>query len=51
LKIKELKAKAQQELGESFNIKEFHDTVLSHGSVSLDVLEEIIEEYISSKKH
>ena len=46
LKIRELRARAEEELGDRFDIREFHDAVLRSGSVPLDVLEENIEQYI-----
>ena len=46
LKILELRAKAQQELGLRFDIRRFHDAVLGHGAVPLDVLEAQIETWI-----
>lgn len=49
LKIKELRAKAKNELGEKFDIKDFHDTVLLSGAVPLDILERNVNEYIAKK--
>ena len=48
LKIGELKKKAQSDLGESFNIREFHDVILANGSVPLSILEELVDEYITT---
>lgn len=50
LKIRELRKKAETELGEKFNIRDFHDTVLSEGTVTLPLLERIIDDYIKQKK-
>jgi uncharacterized protein (DUF885 family) len=50
LKILELRKRAKTELGEKFDIKDFHEVVLKYGSVPLDVLEEIVNEYIELKK-
>lgn len=45
MKILELREKAKQELGDQFDLREFHDAVLKNGAVPLDILEEIIREY------
>ncbi len=46
LKILELREKAKKELGTHFDLRAFHDAVLKNGAVPLDVLEQIIQEYI-----
>jgi len=50
LKILELRKKAEKELGEKFNLSDFHDTVLGQGAVTLSVLERIIDEWIAEQK-
>jgi len=47
LKIRELRSKAEQALGAKFDIRRFHDTVLSTGSVPLPVLEKRIDHFIA----
>ncbi|MBB6247448.1 uncharacterized protein (DUF885 family) [Rhodanobacter sp. A1T4] len=47
LKILELRAKAEKALGPKFDIRHFHDTVLSIGSVPLPVLEQRINQFIA----
>jgi uncharacterized protein (DUF885 family) len=50
LKIIELRRKAEAALGEAFDVREFHDAVLTNGSVPLDILEANIDIYISKQK-
>ena len=50
LKIQELRARAQQELGAEFDQREFHDVVLKNGALPLDILEEQVNDYIQKKK-
>ncbi|RUO76342.1 DUF885 domain-containing protein [Pseudidiomarina taiwanensis] len=50
IKILELREKAKQALGESFDIREFHDVVLANGPVPLNILEQFIDEYIAAVK-
>ena len=47
LKILELRAKAEKALGPKFDIRRFHDTVLSTGSVPLPVLEQRIDQFVA----
>ena len=47
LKILELRSKAEKELGEKYDIKDFHDEVLKRGSLPLDLLEYYIDEWIN----
>jgi uncharacterized protein (DUF885 family) len=50
LKIKQLRARAETELGPKFDIREFHAEVLKDGSVPLDVLEAKVDRWIAAKK-
>ena len=50
LKIQELRARAQKELGDKFDEREFHDNVLKNGALPLEILEEQINDYIAKKK-
>lgn len=50
LKILELREKAQRDLGDRFDLKEFHTVVLHNGAVPLPLLEEIVDTYIENNK-
>lgn len=47
LKILQLRDRAEQELGDQFDIKQFHERVLEAGSIPLEILERRIDEWIS----
>ncbi len=47
LKMLELREKAQKALGEKFSLPAFHDVVLKNGSMPLDILERVVDEYIA----
>jgi uncharacterized protein (DUF885 family) len=51
LKIRELRTRAETALGDAFSIKEFHNQILSSGSLPLVLLEEKIEKWIESEKY
>ena len=49
LKIMELRDKSKEALGEDFDIKDFHDHILSFGSIPLSILEEKVDEFIEAE--
>ena len=49
LKIRELRTRAEEKLGKSFDIRAFHDVVLGSGAVPLNVLEANVDEWISTE--
>ncbi len=51
IKIRELRALAEKELGSQFDIREFHEQILKKGTVTLPLLEERIKKYIEIKKN
>ncbi|MEH6588580.1 MAG: DUF885 family protein, partial [Halioglobus sp.] len=46
LKIQQLRAKAESELGEKFDIRGFHDAVLGGGAVPEPILERVVQNWI-----
>jgi uncharacterized protein (DUF885 family) len=50
LKFRELRKKAETELGDHFSIRDFHDQMLVNGSLPLAILEELTLEWISNEK-
>ncbi|MGE6463564.1 DUF885 domain-containing protein [Pseudoalteromonas tetraodonis] len=50
LKILELREDAKMQLGDKFDIRQFHDVVLKNGPVPLNVLENFVNEWIASKQ-
>ncbi len=50
LKILELRARAEKELGPKFELKAFHDQVVDSGALPLDVLDERISGWIATQK-
>jgi len=49
MKILETRQKTMDELGEEFNLKEFHNVLLGNGAMPLRVLEQVVSSYIQSK--
>jgi len=50
LRILELRRKAEEELGDKFNLSDFHDTILGQGAVTLHLLDGIVEDWIAERK-
>lgn len=49
-KLLELRDLARAELGDQFDIRKFHNVVLTNGSVPLDILEDLVRQYIAEEK-
>jgi len=48
-KILELREKAKQALGDRYDVRDFHRAVLNNGSVPLNILEQLVDQYITEK--
>lgn len=51
LKIRELRQKAETELGAKFDIRDFHEIILEQGTVTLAILEDRVNNYIEKLKN
>ena len=49
IKIRELRKKAEEALGDKFNIREFHEVILEEGTVTLSIMEKRMDSYIQNK--
>jgi len=49
LEIRKLRAQAEEALGPRFNLREFHDLVLGSGAVPLDVLGDMVRQWIQQQ--
>lgn len=50
IKIRELRKLAEDELGQNFNIRDFHEIILEQGTVTLPILEKRVNAYIQKAK-
>jgi uncharacterized protein (DUF885 family) len=49
LKIRELRKKAEDKLKDKFDVREFHGIVLSQGTVTMKILEQMVDRYIEER--
>ena len=50
LKIRAIRAKAEKALGDKFDVRAFHDTLVGNGSLPIAVLEEVVDDWVASQK-
>lgn len=50
LSILELRQRAAEQLGDAFDIRTFHDVVLKNGAMPIQILEQVVQDYIKSIK-
>lgn len=49
IKIRELRKRAEEALGPKFEIRDFHEVILKRGTVTLTIMEELVDDYIQIK--
>ncbi len=50
LKIRELRERAREQLGERFDVRRFHNAVIDNGALPLDVLDRLVNEWIAAER-
>jgi uncharacterized protein (DUF885 family) len=50
IKIQELRALAEQQLGDKFDIRTFHDVILGGGALPMVMLERRVKTWIASQQ-
>ena len=50
LKILDLRQRAMEQLGDRFDLKAFHRVVLSNGSMPLEILERVVEDWVQAQR-
>jgi uncharacterized protein (DUF885 family) len=50
LQIKKLRKRAEDALGEKFDVRVFHDRILSEGTVTMAIMEKMVEQYIETER-
>jgi len=48
IKIRELRKKAEKDLGDKFDIRSFHEVILEEGTVTLSIMEKRMDKYIEN---
>ncbi|PHZ86679.1 DUF885 domain-containing protein [Paremcibacter congregatus] len=50
IKIRALRQKAEDTLGENFDLRAFHDMIIGNGSLPIAILEEVVNQWIADQK-